>query len=619
MPYIHNRIQIAKELEKHYDWVELQWRSSRNKPVSRHSDISPLEPDQKQAYERVAKREGDLWFPVVDVRVDADMAAIGCFSGEGFEYSFNAHIDPRILPGQKLVAWRADQLEQWDNILFLSDTKACLTDFCLVKRVRLLPRTQCRVTAVFTPLALDVEGEIRAFGIEPDGSRTALFTEEIVSPRQQHRQDSPSGALDRESLQRGILAGAEYILRSVNKAPHSPYYEGLYLFYDLDARTYRMPSWAWEWGPSIHALLRASRLDFVDAATSARLRDAAWRIGNTTLKFQVHNPGHETHGMGCFRNDPWHTRPGLVELICSGSDSGFLAGWAWIPLYKETGDKRFLSAALSLARSIKDTINRFDHLLPQDYNTDFMAFTKHTLDESGFGTEGLAELYLLTGESWVKELCALYMRTHTDAMEDPDTGLWAGVYHSPDNRTDPVNYRTRGTGWSMEGLLSCARAIPDGPYLDKAIRMGEHLLKWQHADGFWSYFFTQPAERVGISEKGTPLWSILFSRLYDFTRDPRHLKAAQKALSWSLKNQYFGEDPMAHGGIVACSPQSGIMYRPWFHMTCAYTTAFLTTAACMEYERQANAYVPYNLPEGGVNRRKERKRSLQRSSWGLTR
>ena len=59
----------------------------------------------------------------------------------------------------------------------------------------------------------------------------------------------------------------------------------------------------------------------------------------------------------------------------------------------------------------------------------------------------------------------------------------------------------------MEGLLATNRAVPEGNYLELAKRMADRLLAWQTPAGGWNFIADQPVKKVGISEKGTTLWS----------------------------------------------------------------------------------------------------------------
>lgn len=139
----------------------------------------------------------------------------------------------------------------------------------------------------------------------------------------------------------------------------------------------------------------------------------------------------------------------------------------------------------------------------------------------------------------------------------------------------------RGLAWAMEGLLVAARLLPESGYLKQAQKLA------QHETGYWSFLFDKPVEEVGISEKGTAAWSLLFYRLYHATGEEQYLTTARKALGWLIDNQYLGRDPDAYGSVVGCSPHSGVVYRPWFNLSCTYTSGFFGLAALEELKLSA--------------------------------
>ncbi|MEO6245696.1 MAG: glycoside hydrolase family 88 protein, partial [Opitutaceae bacterium] len=195
--------------------------------------------------------------------------------------------------------------------------------------------------------------------------------------------------------------------------------------------------------------------------------------------------------------------------------------------------------------------------------------------------EGLAALHAANGDPALPAIGHAYMDALRRRFEQPD-GLWARRYDFSPARTVPNQRHTRGDGWAMEGLIASYELTKDAKYRDLAVKMAAHLLAAQHSDGSWSYAFDQPAAAVGLSEKGTALWSLLFYRLHALTRDPAHLRAARRALTWCLENQYTGPDREGHGGIIGITFQSGVTYRAWFPLACSYTSAFFGLAALEE-------------------------------------
>jgi hypothetical protein len=316
------------------------------------------------------------------------------------------------------------------------------------------------------------------------------------------------------------------------------------------------------------------------------LREAAWRIGNTTLKFQVVNPGHPAHHFGTTRYTArFFEKIGYQELINTGSDTGFLAGWGWIPLYEETGDQRFLDITKNYLEAVFPILEAFK-LPPQEWLPSRNGWTDFTIDESGFGTEGINALFQVKeNDPALAELCRNYMEKHLALFERED-GLWERQYIFSADKIEPSQRMTRGLGWAMEGLLAAYRCTRNGRYLEKAIKMADVLMANQQPDGSWTFKFDQPVSAAGTADKGTSLWCLLLYMLYRETRSASVLNAARRALQWCMDNQYIGPNPHARGGIIGLSGESGITYRNWFRLCCQYSSAFFGLALLEEFKLQ---------------------------------
>jgi uncharacterized protein YyaL (SSP411 family) len=173
------------------------------------------------------------------------------------------------------------------------------------------------------------------------------------------------------------------------------------------------------------------------------------------------------------------------------------------------------------------------------------------------------------------------MDKHMKVFQRED-GLWHRAYDWTTNKHVETVRMTRGLGWAMEGLLAMNRMYPDTIYLDYAEKLAKNLQNGQNADGSWSYIFDRDAKEVGISEKGTALWSLLFYQLYKATGNSAYLQTARQALSWCLESQYTGPDMEAVGGLVGSTPASMVGIREYFPASCAYTTGFFGLAILEE-------------------------------------
>jgi uncharacterized protein YyaL (SSP411 family) len=389
--------------------------------------------------------------------------------------------------------------------------------------------------------------------------------------------DPAESSLCKGDIYRSLHLAVKYIQNSQNQNPRSPYYQGLYLFYDHDAQTYRAPNWIWSWGPAVKLLVETDKLpDF----SNKGLLETAEQIGKTSLLFRKNHLDHPAKNITTSR---WKAGSqyeyGVIECH-SAADANFLSGWAWIPLYETTGNSNFLDAARQLASATEALIQQFE-IAPMDYLEEPPSWTNYSIDEIGFATEGLSELYRITGDDQYKIIGENYIDKVLNKLERPD-GLWDRSWLRNERQRVECEYMTRGLGWGMEGLLAAHRLSPSGKYLEKAIKMAEAVIGMQEESGCWAHYCNQPQEAAGAAEKATSLWSLLLYRLYAFTKEKRHLEAARKALLWCMKNQFAGADPNGLGGNIGCTPQSGVVYRQWYHLSCVYTSGFFGLALLEE-------------------------------------
>jgi rhamnogalacturonyl hydrolase YesR len=552
--------------------VELRIESSRNAKISTISDVSPLAPpSQAKPPEGAGKR--NIFYPVVDVAVQPGLEGILEFTAAPARCLVNENFFKQPVACGRETIIPSGRVAEWENTVLVEPGDVSIARFYL--RLR-LPVIHGSVSHQVALLSRQWSGRV---SVHAQGRELACA--EVAPASAPAIAAGPGGLLDAARLRESIAETAAYLVRAQNRDALSPTVGGLYLFYDLDAATYRSNYWIWGWGPAVRALLEADRIPEVASRFApGQLRRVADEIGRASLRFMVEDERHPARGVPVSRWNRSLTFASGFEERVSVADAQFLAGWAWIPLYRATGNRAYLDAAKTLAAATGRLLNEFNDVIPQDYYEEPKQWSEHILDESGFGTEGLAELFEVTGDAAYRDIARTYMNRVRGKLERPD-GLWERGW----NRVSgimPATHTTRGMGWAMEGLLAAHRAAPADGYLDRASRMAEHLMRWQHPDGSWSFFADKPVSEVGVGEKATALWSLLFYRLHAQTGDPRHLEAARRALGWCVANQYRGPDPEARGGLVGVNPQSAVGYRHWFRVACAYTSGFFGMAAVEE-------------------------------------
>lgn len=567
-------LELAGRVPAGLGEVEIRIESARNARMSRISDVSPLTP--KTFPVPVVVREREIFYPIVDVVLQPGMEGVLAFSAAPKTFHFNQHFYKTAPAPAREMILGADRMSFWENTVGVEPADIVLEKFHL--RVK-APVIHGGVHKKIELLSASWAGRITLHA--SDGQKLA---EALIQDLPAEARPAPQGEpLSPARLRAAVVESAAYVLRAQERNPVSPVFGGLNIFYDLDASTHRSNYWIWGWGPAVRMLLDAGQVPAIAANFApAQLPTAAAEIGRASLRFMVEDPAHPARGVPVSR---WNRNVGFAsgfEERISVADAQFLSGWAWLPLYRATGDQAFLAAAKTLAEAT-DRLTGEHEVIPQDYYQEPQKWSEHILDESGFSMEGLAELYATTQDARHREIGRKYFESVRTKLQRPD-GLWNRGW----NRVTgvmPAIYVTRGMGWAMEGLLAAHRAMPDAGYLVRAEQMAEHLMRWQHPDGSWSFNAPRPVAEVGVADKGTALWSLLFYRLHQQTGDPRHLAAAQRALRWCVENQYFGPDPEARGAIIGVNQASAVGYRGWFRVSCTYASGFFGLAALEELKR----------------------------------
>lgn len=554
--------------------LALRIHSDRNAAVPCYNDVSPLQP---KAWPDNRQAGAELWWPMIDFVVDDTMEAVIELADipAGAQVSWNGWVRREKQPAKATLRFPAARLLQWENTLWVDRAGPKLTRFYLSIP---LPATGLTLRL----LAPDWSGRIEVVSHD-----AVLASQRVETPLAAPTAALPAGVkLDPARLHAALAAAVGHTLASVVTDPRDPMHGGLYVFYDLDARTYRTSHWIWGWGPSVGLLLDARQVPAVAARFgSDRLLTAARGIGEASLRTIARDPASPVRGIPASR---WDRAPSMDfghDYAITPCDAGFLAAWAWVRLGEATGDPQWSQACHELVDALDRLMTGFP-VPPQNYFPDYGRWDNKVIDEAGFGVEIFAELHRVTDNPRLRALGRRYMDQHLAALGRPD-GLWDRVHFFDGRPNRPTVYMTRGLGWPMEGLLAAHQLLPDDPrFPEQANKMAAQLLAAQHPEGWWTHRFDQPADVWGVGMKGTALWCWLFYKLHRQSGNPEHLAAARRALGWLLDHQDTGGDPRARGGLVTVSPHSAVGIRPWFRVSSTYGTAFFGLALLEELRMQ---------------------------------
>ena len=552
--------------------VEVRLFSNANNYIFEYDDVSPHTPkvDNEQtrgvwmlsfdaSTEARKKSSREQRFPVMDIALKSGLeVVIEMNLNKPGQYSFN---DYGTKPIAKEIRIPDEHVEHWGNSLILDPKSNSIQKFYIAAKVN---RVDSSVNFEFDTLRDDWAGSISIHDAE---TKELIASTSVVSEIKFPKISTGSG-VSRQRMTKSLSWATKYILECQNTNPDSDVYGGEFLLYDLSAKTRLRPDWSWSWGPSARMLLNASGIQGVDAGLNSRqLLRRAVDLGYASLRQQILDPSHPAYGV--LRTS---------RKVASTVDTLFLVGWGWIPLYEATQDYRFLEAGKKVADTAKRLLDEYeDVMMPQYYIFEQKAWSNLMSFESSMGLPGLAALYRTTGEETYRQTM-IRLADMLIKVFERDDGLWKVFYYEEKGQATPVNYWTKAQGYCVDGLIEAHKAAPDRGYLKKALRITEHVLKAQAADGSWSVRFDRSAKYVGICDKSTALWAGLMIRQYKMTGNEAYLTSGTKAIEWCMDHQYFGEDPVARGALVARNWASGINFRHWWDVVVTYSVAFFGDA-----------------------------------------
>lgn len=413
-----------------------------------------------------------------------------------------------VIKGTNFLKFNTDNFEPWENIVFTNS---------FVKKLSLHP-------GFYVDMEREIELPIghQNFKIRSTGGRY----EQDISTKKLKWYDNPSW---------------NYIFNARNTCIGSRFYNTFFSAYDLDNKTYRLNSWVWSSAIVVKALLEEYALTKKDEYLKI-----AKETGDALLRFQKQD-GPEAGGI-TVRWDVWQDSPiGIVPWLAP-NDSAIIGSYAFLPLYQETKDNKYIQAAIRIGDwIIKSGMTKAGRLYV-GYREDLGVWDRSWLYvDAGFTGTLFEGLYEFTGEVKWKKTLKLFIDDFIKLFWCDD-GYFYKHWYYPNQMVR--NIFARGQGWVLDGLISAYKVLKEEKYLEKILACAGYLVEHQNENGSWNYLLN--IKDSGECNKGTPIIAYHLLRLSDFTKNSeKYYNSAKKAIEWCEANQYERSDSNAVGGIHA--------------------------------------------------------------------
>jgi len=269
--------------------------------------------------------------------------------------------------------------------------------------------------------------------------------------------------------------------------------------------------------------------------------------------------------------------------------------FGWVRAFQETGDERYLSAALRAGDFL---------LTAQDkdgaWRKALSDYASRTMPTYTYNTRTAWALSLLADVAGRPDYAEAAVRNVEFALGEQLPNGWL----KNNCLNDPVRPLLHTIAYALRGLLEVGVAQGQPGYVSAARRAADALLARQRGDGSLAGRFDQnwqPAVTWSCLT-GDAQMGIVWGRLYQLTGDARYAHALSKAVRFLERVQWLGTgNPGLDGGISGSHPLHG-QYGPFEVLNWAvkfFAEALLLEAAIAEGAPPAPA-PPARLPEADV-------------------
>jgi rhamnogalacturonyl hydrolase YesR len=362
------------------------------------------------------------------------------------------------------------------------------------------------------------------------------------------------------------VAACKFLQRAFAASARTMFPQTMLSCYDCDGRTYRLLSWRWTTGIAIEALLVAADRGWCGPEGVQCAHQAA-----EALRQEIRRDG-EHAGSFVARWDVWNDSPIGVVPWLAPNDVAFGVAHGLLPMFKLTGDSRYLAAAVLTARWLADGCwTRDGH-----FRVGFREDTSSWADDwyyvdAGIAAQLFASLSELEGSECWRSALKRFMDDYLNRLY-LGRGAFRKTWRKDGRRTD--RGFTRGYAWALDALLAAWTGLRQEEYLTIATDVAAILLDRQAPGGHWNYELDNPGS--GACNKGTPILGYHLARLAaSRPRDAASLlESAHAAEAWCRTALILNPDSPAHGGIAAWNAEGAISTQRNARTAFSYASAY---------------------------------------------
>lgn len=336
-----------------------------------------------------------------------------------------------------------------------------------------------------------------------------------------------------------------FILRSAISS--GEFHEMLFAGYIAENDRWCLPSWIWTNAAVVRETCNYGNLD-IAKTTANGLTERQQECGGWIV-----------------RND--YDKQGAIPMLAP-NDSAYIANNAFLSLYKQTGDEKYLNIAKRCADWIIETA-RPDGMVYVGYNMRDEKWDKNcVIVDVGFTAGLFARLVEITHEEKYLTFLKCFIKRYIELFYiPPKQGFCTSI--DKDNRQQGGMF-ARGQAWALEGLIPAYVVLKDERIKQVIEETIDNLLYKQLRNGGWSYNFSKPllgedCKAVSVIAKDMMEW-------YKISNDERIRKSARKALDWCCKHTTIEGE--ATGGIFSFCMEGAIVQNLYTSCAFVYSSAY---------------------------------------------